>query len=109
MRQIAFRIVALPAFLLLSIAPTLRAQSLAPAPSLRAQLTASPTECQPAVSLADRRNGLNDLLHDYGEDGINHDPEFASTIGDVRYNDLLSDFSGEPVNDGVHGEQRFVL
>ncbi len=109
MRQTAFRIVAVPAFLLLSIAPTLRAQSLAPAAALRAQLTASPAAGQPAASLADRRKALNDLFHDYWEDLLKHDPEFASTIGDLRYNDQISDYSVQAINDGLAREQRFEL
>ena len=63
---------------------------LAPLPKLHAQLTTGPAA---AASLADRRQALNDLFHDYWEDRLKHDPEFASEIGDLRYNDQISDYS----------------
>src|ERR1700723_1390178 len=100
MRQAAFPIVAVPALLLLSLASV---------PALRAQLTASPTAVQPAASLSDRRKALNDLFHDYWEDLLKHNPEFASTIGDLRYNDQISDYSVQAINDGLAREQRFEL
>jgi uncharacterized protein (DUF885 family) len=80
---------------------------LAPIPALRAQALAA----QPATpaSLDDRRKALNDLFHDYWEDLLKHDPEFASTIGDLRYNDQIDDYSVAAVNDALAREQRFEL
>jgi uncharacterized protein (DUF885 family) len=101
-------VLALSATLFASL-PALRAQSLAPALAFHAQLTASPTAGQPAASLADRRKALNDLFHDYWEDQLKHDPEFASSIGDLRYNDQISDYSVQAINDGLAREQRFEL
>ena len=83
-------------------------------PALHAQLTtgpagqSSPTRLRPA-SLADRRAALNDLFHDYWEDRLKHDPEFASEIGDLRYNDQISDYSVAAFNDELAREQRFEL
>lgn len=104
-----FVLAASATFFLTSLAslPALRAQSLAAAPALNAQLTAS-APAAPA-SLADRRKALNDLFHDYWEDLLKHNPEFASTIGDLRYNDQTSDYSVEAINDGLAREQRFEL
>src|SRR5580704_19335293 len=96
--KLGFRIVAVSALLLLSLAP-----------ALRAQLTASPTASQPAASLDDRRKALNDLFHDYWEDLLKHSPEFASELGDKRYNDQTSDYSVQAVNDELAREQRFLL
>ena len=79
---------------------------LAPLPKLHAQLTTGPAA---AASLADRRQALNDLFHDYWEDRLKHDPEFASEIGDLRYNDQISDYSVAAVNDELAREQRFEL
>ena len=88
---------------------------LATIPALHAQLTAGPagqnSTGQPAApaSLADRRQALNDLFHDYWEDKLKHDPEFASAIGDMRYNDQVDDYSVAAVNDGLAREQRLEL
>ena len=84
---------------LLSLAPALRAQKPALAPS---------ASTAPA-SLEDRRKALNDLFHDYWEDQLKHDPEFASTIGDKRYNDQISDYSVRAVNDELAREQNFLM
>ncbi len=83
-------------------------------PALRAQ---APAAGQPAASaspaaqgsLDDRRKALNDLFHDYWEDQLKHDPEFASTIGDLRYNDQIKDYSVAAINDALAREQRFLL
>ncbi len=62
---------------LFTIVPALRAQAL------------SAGDAAPQ-SLEDRRKALNELFHDYWEDDLKHNPEFASTIGDKRYNDQIS-------------------
>jgi uncharacterized protein (DUF885 family) len=88
---------------------------LASVSGLRAQLTAGPaaqsSPSRPAAqaSLADRRQALNGLFHDYWEDRLKHDPEFASLIGDLRYNDQISDYSVAAINDALAREQRFEL
>jgi len=86
--------------LVLAASATLFATSLASLPALRGQA---------AASLTDRRKALNDLFHDYWEDLLKHDPEFASAIGDLRYNDQISDYSVQAINDGLAREQRFEL
>jgi uncharacterized protein (DUF885 family) len=83
---------------LLPFVPVLRAQRLELAP-----------QSQAPVSLEDRRKALNDLFHDYWEDRLKHDPEFASEIGDKRYNDQTSDYSVAAVNDALAREQNFLL
>lgn len=45
------------------------------------------------ADLASRRQALNDLLHEQWERMLKHNPEFASIIGDKRYNDQLRDYS----------------
>ena len=83
--------------------------------ALRAQLTAgsagqsAPSGPTAQAPLADRRQALNDLFHDYWEDRLKHDPEFASLIGDLRYNDQVSDYSVSAINDELAREQRFEL
>ena len=61
------------------------------------------------VSLEDRRKALNDVFHDYWEERMKFDPEFASTIGDLRYNDQVDDVSPRAINDHLAKEQNFML
>lgn len=44
-------------------------------------------------SPADRSKALNGIFDDYWQDYLKHHPEFASTIGDKRYDDQLTDYS----------------
>jgi uncharacterized protein (DUF885 family) len=81
---------------------------LAPLPALHAQVPGSAPASAPA-SLDDRRKALNALFHDYWEDYLKHNPEFASTIGDLRYNDQISDYSVRAFNDQLAREQNFML
>ncbi|HZD51365.1 MAG TPA: DUF885 family protein, partial [Silvibacterium sp.] len=67
----------------LALLPTLLSAGAA-----RAQLTASPP-----TSLSDRERALNALFASYWEDRLKHEPEFASSLGDKRYDDQLSDYS----------------
>ncbi|MGB7266007.1 MAG: DUF885 domain-containing protein [Terracidiphilus sp.] len=76
-------------------------------PALRAQaLSAGAAAPQ---SLEDRRKALNDLFHEYWEDYLKHNPEFASEIGDKRYNDQTSDYSVRAVNDTLAREQNYLI
>jgi uncharacterized protein (DUF885 family) len=92
----------------LVIAPAM----LLTAAGARAQkLQLSPaTQTAPApVTLEDRRKALNDLFHEYWEDYLKHNPEFASSIGDTRWNDEITDYSVQAVNDGLARERKFLL
>ena len=70
---------------------------------------APPAKPTAPVSLEDRRKALGDLFHDYWEDQLRHNPEFASSLGDKRYNDQTSDYSVKAVNDALAREQNFLL
>jgi len=76
------------------------------APALRAQAPAAPA---PAASVEGNRKALNEIFKDYWEDNLKHSPEFASTLGDKRYNDQISDYSVKAVNAGLEREQNFLL
>jgi uncharacterized protein (DUF885 family) len=96
-----------------SFLPALVAFVLLPAalqPILRAQrpLPLAAPSSSPA-SLQDRRKALNDLFHDYWEQFLQISPEFASTIGDNRYNDQISDNSVKALNQWLATEQTFML
>jgi uncharacterized protein (DUF885 family) len=52
----------------------------------------------PAASVAARSKALSALLAEIWQDHLKHSPEFASSIGDKRYNDQLTDYSAKEVN-----------
>ena len=82
--------------------------SLFPAFAQKPQLMPQ-TPASAPVSLEDRRKALNDIFHEVWEDRLRHEPEFASSIGDKRYNDQTSDYSVQAVNDALAREQKFML
>jgi uncharacterized protein (DUF885 family) len=61
--------------------------------TLRAQTPAPET-----ASVAARSKALSSLLAEIWQDRLKHSPEFASSIGDKRYNDQLTDYSPKEVN-----------
>jgi uncharacterized protein (DUF885 family) len=63
----------------------------------------------PGTPLEERRKALNAVFHDYWEDYLKHNPEFASSIGDLRYNDQISDYSVRAVHEGLSRELNFLL
>ena len=63
----------------------------------------------PAAPLADRRAALNQVFTDYWEDVLKHDPEFASMLGDKRYNDQIDDYSVKAYNAGLEREQTLLM
>ena len=76
-----------------------------PAP-VSAQLTPSaPGPTTPE----ERTKGLHALFHDYWEERLKEQPEFASTIGDKRYNDQITDYSVKAINDRLAIEQDFLM
>jgi len=57
------------------------------------------TAVEPAgPSVAERSKALSALFTEMWEDQLKHSPEFASSIGDKRYNDQLTDYSVKEVN-----------
>jgi uncharacterized protein (DUF885 family) len=52
---------------------------------------------------------LHALFHDYWEENLKRQPEFASTIGDKLYNDQVSDYSAQAINDWLAAEQDFLM
>lgn len=60
-------------------------------------------------SLEDRRKALTALFAEIWQDRLEHDPEFASTIGDKRYNDRLDDYSLVAYNDALDRGRAFLL
>ena len=60
-------------------------------------------------TLEERRKAMNQLFADYWEDTLRHAPEFASQLGDLRWNDQISDYSVKAYNEGLGREQDFLL
>jgi uncharacterized protein (DUF885 family) len=77
-------------------------------PSAPRAQSSLPTAGSPA-SLADREKALNEIFHDYWEAFLKLNPEFASSIGDKRYNDKISDYSVAAVNDWLAQERNYTL
>ena len=61
------------------------------------------------ATVEENRKALNQLFADYWEDNLAHSPEFASMLGDKRYNDQVSDFSVKAYNESLAREQAFLL
>jgi len=49
------------------------------------------------------------VFADAWEDNLRHSPEFASSIGDKRYNDQLSRLLVKAYNEGLEREQGFLM
>src|SRR6185437_12984478 len=60
-------------------------------------------------SLADRQAALTSLFAQIWQDRLEHDPEFASTIGDKRYDDQLTDYSVAAYNDAVARGRDYLM
>ncbi len=56
-------------------------------------LAVSAASAGPADDLATRRKAFSDLLAEHWEYTLSHSPEFASILGDKRWNDKASDLS----------------
>jgi uncharacterized protein (DUF885 family) len=84
---------AAPAAALLVVAPVARPQALGAVPA----------------SADGNRKALNQIFEDYWQDNLAHSPEFASTLGDKRYNNQISDYSVKAFNQGLSREQGFLM
>jgi uncharacterized protein (DUF885 family) len=78
------------------LAAAILATTLCVAPAAPPNLAAQSTTA--TATLETRRKALNDLFAQIWEDRLSHSPEFASTIGDKRFNDQLTDYSVDAYN-----------
>jgi uncharacterized protein (DUF885 family) len=60
------------------------------------------------LPLSHRVKTLNAIFSDYWQDQLKHEPEFASSIGDNRYNDQLRDYSVQAYNDSLARGRGFL-
>ena len=61
------------------------------------------------ASVEGRRQALNDLFHEYWDANLANSPEFASAIGDKRFNDKISDVSVSAINNWLAEEQNVLM
>src|ERR1700691_2916391 len=73
---------------------------------LRAQ--APPAAAASGDDAAIRSRDLNRLFNDIWQDKLKHNPEYATTLGDKRYDTELSDLSPSAINDALAREQAFM-
>ena len=60
------------------------------------------------TSVADRSKALSKLFAEIWEDRLKHAPEYASYLGDKRYNDQLTDYSVQAVNAALERGRGFI-
>jgi uncharacterized protein (DUF885 family) len=91
-------------FLVAALFPSI----LAPAHAQKLKL-APPSANTAPEPLDARRKALAQVFSDYWESNLRNSPEFASVIGDKRYNDQITDYSVRAYNEGLQREQGFLL
>jgi len=96
LRRFLLPALAVAAFLLLAFLPKMRAQTLS-----GLALTAAPLE--------DRRKALNALFEEYWKATMERSPEYASVLGDLRYNDRITDYSVKAENQWLAREEEFLM
>jgi uncharacterized protein (DUF885 family) len=62
----------------------------------------------PPADLESRRKAMKDLLAEQWEYNLSHNPEYASILGDKRWNDKLSDFSQEEIDKDLAKTKEFL-
>ncbi|MHB1023058.1 MAG: DUF885 domain-containing protein [Acidobacteriaceae bacterium] len=90
------------ALLPLATVSAVAAQTPALTPQIAQTAPAAP------ASLADRRKALSDLFNEIWQNNLKQNPEFASSIGDKRYNDQLTDYSVAAYNDELARERGYI-
>lgn len=77
---------------------------------MKAQPPLVPTAAASAApaSVADRSKALSQLFNDIWQDRLKHSPEFASSLGDKRYDDQLTDYSAKEVNAELERGREYI-
>ncbi|QNI38245.1 DUF885 domain-containing protein [Edaphobacter albus] len=73
-----------------------------------AQATAVATAQDQPQTVEERSKALASLLDEIWQDRLKHSPEFASFLGDKRYNDQWSDYSVQEVNASLARGRVFI-
>ncbi len=105
MKKFCCTLSAFSAVLILALAALpqgeLRAQNL---PSV----TADPGAQGANESVADRSRDLNKLFDDIWQDKLKHQPEYATYLGDKRYDAELTDYSPRAINDALARGRTYI-
>jgi uncharacterized protein (DUF885 family) len=72
------------------------------------QLHAQVVAAAPQGGVAARSRDLSKLFADIWQDRLRHAPEYATYLGDKRYDAELSDYSPKAVNDALSRERGFI-
>jgi uncharacterized protein (DUF885 family) len=81
---------------------------LAAAATLPQKLPQPPPAPMSSSTPAQREKALNEVFSDYWEQQLKDSPEFASTLGDKRYDDQLSDYSAAGYNAQLEHDRAFL-
>ncbi|HEY2002247.1 MAG TPA: DUF885 domain-containing protein, partial [Acidobacteriaceae bacterium] len=81
---------------------------LAAAATLPQTLPQQPPASMSSSTPAQREKALNQVFSDYWEQQLKDSPEFASTLGDKRYDDQLSDYSATGYNAILEHDRAFL-
>jgi uncharacterized protein (DUF885 family) len=81
---------------------------LAAAATLPQRLPQQPPAPASSSTPAQREKALNEVFSDYWEQQLKDSPEFASTLGDKRYDDQLSDYSAAGYNAQLEHDRAFL-
>ena len=82
--------------------------ALAPTPAPNAP-AAPPAPMAANTPVKERSAALAALFAEMWQDRLEHNPEFATAVGDKRYNDRLDEYSAAAYNDDVARGQAFLL
>ena len=75
---------------------------------VQAQALPVPGAATANESVADRSSELNKLFNDIWQDKLKHEPEYATELGDKRYDSDLTDYSPRAVNDSLERGRGFI-
>jgi uncharacterized protein (DUF885 family) len=75
---------------------------------LRAQTVPPTGAAVPAQTITAHSRELSGLLNDIWQDKLKHSPEYATFLGDKRYDSELSDYSPRAVNDALARGRGFI-
>ena len=75
---------------------------------LLAAVVGSSPGAPPASDLALRQKTFQELLKEHWEYTLSHNPEFASILGDKRWNDKVSDFSQKAIDEELQKTREFL-
>ena len=96
MKRITFPSLLVAAVLLSGFASVSRAQKLVATQA-------------PLASVEDNRKALNAIFDEYWEAAMEQSPEYASTLGDNRFNDRIDDYSVKAINAWLERENDFMM